>query len=98
MACCKERYTLRAHLIETICPAHPWQRTNAVARLLVGRFIELDHHEGVAAALFSREPQRGDVESLLGENRGDARNRAFHVFGNEHDRVLVAVHLYRKTV
>ena len=54
--------------------------------------------EGIATALFSRESQRGDVQSILSENRGNARDRAFHVFSDEHDRVVVAMDLHRKAV
>src|SRR5438270_13673799 len=53
---------LRSHLVEAIGPAHPGERANVIDDGFVGRLVELDHHEGVAAALFSRQSQRGDVD------------------------------------
>ena len=79
---------LRAHLIEPVRPAHPGQSANVVPRLLIRRLVELDHHERIASALFSRETQRRDVETVLGENRCDARNRPPDVLRHEHYRVI----------
>ena len=38
--------------------------------------------------------ERRDVDAVLGQDRRDSRDRALHVLGYEHDRVIVAGDLH----
>src|SRR6185436_20406009 len=58
-------YTLpsaAAHAVEPPGPTHPVEAPNLVAQFFAGRFVALDHHERIAAALFSRQLERRDVD------------------------------------
>src|SRR5688500_1371701 len=93
-----ERYTLCAHFVEAVRPSHPGEGANIVRGFIVGHLVELDHHERIAAALYSRQLERRDIEAILGEDRGDPRDRATHVLCNQNDRVIRAGHFHGKTV
>src|SRR6185369_8709883 len=85
-------------LIEPVRPADPGQRADVIADVLARRIVDLDDHEGVAATLFPRDAKGRDVDPIIGEQAGDAGDAALHVLGDQHNRVMVAVHLDREAV
>src|SRR6185312_12300659 len=84
--------------LECADPADPVERADAAGGEGAGRFVELDHHEGVAAAFFARDAHGGEVDALVGEEARDAGHRARSIFGHEDEGGEAARDVDRKAV